>query len=192
MTTKVAVRARRRAQRREIATTRDPIADGKALARHALDLVTSLRLGPGSVVAAYDSLPSEPPTGALREALRVRGVEVLLPMTLPSWDLDWFTDTGSDEGVPLGLDAIARADLVLAPALAVDDAGGRLGQGGGCYDRTLPRLRPGTPVVAVVHPGEVSADPLPTDALDRRVDGVLTAEGLRWFAADDRPTSSPG
>ena len=56
-------------------------------------------------------------------------------------------------GPPLGRDAIAAADLVLVPALAVDVAGRRLGQGGGSYDRALPRAT--APVVAVVFGDEV-------------------------------------
>ena len=37
----------------------------------------------------------------------------------------------------LGTDAIKLADVVLAPAIAVDTRGVRLGQGGGWYDRAI-------------------------------------------------------
>ena len=43
----------------------------------------------------------------------------------------------------------------IAPALAVDTTGARLGQGGGWYDRALEHLRPGVPVVALVFPEEL-------------------------------------
>ena len=56
-------------------------------------------------------------------------------------------------GDSLGLDGIAEAVLVLAPALAVDAAGRRLGQGGGSYDRALARTD--APVLAVVFDDEL-------------------------------------
>ena len=82
---------------------------------------------------------------------------------------------------PLGRDAVALADLVLAPGLSVDRSGTRLGQGGGCYDKALPRRRPGTPVVVVLHPEELlgaGEEALPRAAHDQPVDAVVTADGL--------------
>uniref|UniRef100_UPI000B0B88E3 5-formyltetrahydrofolate cyclo-ligase n=1 Tax=Kribbia dieselivorans TaxID=331526 RepID=UPI000B0B88E3 len=83
---------------------------------------------------------------------------------------------------PLGLAALTAVALVIAPGLAVDAAGTRLGQGGGSYDRALPRLRPGTPIVVTLHPGEEAVEPLPVEAHDRPADGVITAEGMRWIS----------
>ena len=45
----------------------------------------------------------------------------------------------------LGVDAVATADVVLVPGLAVSTSGDRLGQGGGCYDRALGPGAVGTP-----------------------------------------------
>ena len=56
-----------------------------------------------------------------------------------------------------------------------------MGQGGGCYDRALPRRHPGVPVVVLLHPGEVLGDdepPLPRREHDQPVDAVVTADGL--------------
>jgi 5-formyltetrahydrofolate cyclo-ligase len=76
---------------------------------------------------------------------------------------------------------VGDADLVLAPGLAVDGRGTRLGQGGGCYDRALPRRRAGVPVLVLLHPGEREADDvLPREAHDVPVDGVVTADGIHW------------
>ena len=177
---KSARRADRRALRREIAAARDTSADDTALAGHVDALVDSLGLGSGAVVTSYASIAGEPPTPALNAALAARGVTVLLPITLPDLDLDWH-DAADPDATPLGLTAIGRADLVLAPGLAVDGTGTRMGQGGGCYDRALPRRRPGTPVVVVLHPGELLRDDeerLPRAAHDQPVDAVVTAEGL--------------
>lgn len=176
---KTARRTALRERRRAIAGARDVEADDSALAAHVDGLVDSLGLGPGAVVTSYESVPGEPPTPALNAALRARGITVLVPITLPDLDLDWH-DAADADRTPLGLTAVERADLVLAPGLAVDVTGTRMGQGGGCYDRALPRRRPGTPVVVVLHPGELvgADDPLPRADHDQPVDAVVTADGL--------------
>ncbi|WP_235432408.1 5-formyltetrahydrofolate cyclo-ligase [Nostocoides japonicum] len=170
------VRAERRARRRGIAAARDVAADAEALATRGLALVANRGLGPGATVTLYESWAGEPPTPALLDALRAHGIRVLLPITLPDLDLDWF-DAADPERRPLGLDAVARTDLALVPGLAVDTGGTRMGQGGGCYDKAIPRLRPGTEVVVLLHPGEYGHAPLPREPHDALVDGVLTAEG---------------
>ena len=177
---KRAVRTTLRARRRERAAGRDLEADAEAIAALALDLASRLAAttpepGGRPVVLSYESLPHEPPTGSLNAALVAAGWQVLVPITLPDLDLDWCDLT---DRVPLGTDAPARADLALIPGLAVDNRGTRLGQGGGCYDRVLPRLRPGTPVAVLLHPGEHTSEALPCEPHDQPVPAVLTAEGI--------------
>lgn len=173
-----------RARRRGLAATRDLAADDAALAREALELVARLGLGSGSVVLSYESVAGEPPTPATNAALVAAGLRVLVPDTLADLDLDWH-DVTDAAAARLGLDAVGLADLVLSPGLAVDTTGTRLGQGGGCYDKALPRRRPGVPVVTLLHPGELVGDgeePLPREPFDQPVDAVLTAEGLTELA----------
>ncbi|QWW20592.1 5-formyltetrahydrofolate cyclo-ligase [Schaalia sp. 19OD2882] len=70
---------------------------------------------------------------------------------------------------------LACADVVLAPALAVDASGTRLGQGGGWYDRALLHVREGVPVVAAVFDEEVlPAGTIPRETHDRSVNAVIT------------------
>lgn len=57
-----------------------------ALARRALELP---EVAGAHAVAAYVSVGAEPGTLALLDALRARGVRVLLPALLPDNDLDW-------------------------------------------------------------------------------------------------------
>ena len=168
----------------------DPEGRARALAAGALAATTLAwlaahpRAGHPLIVTAYDSWPTEPPTQALVAALGQAGHTVLLPIThpLPDRTLDWYAaGTGPQE--PWGVDAIARADLVLAPGLLVDSAGTRLGQGGGYYDASLALVRPGTPVVVVLWDDELTTDSLPRDDHDRPVDGVIRPGfGLTWFA----------
>jgi 5-formyltetrahydrofolate cyclo-ligase len=138
-------------------------------------------------VSLYVGIGDEPDTRVLLDRFHQAGVRVLLPVVLPGLDLDWAEYEGPDalvtsdkgllepSGARLGREAIGGVDVVLAPGLAVDADGRRLGQGGGCYDRALARVRNGTPVLAIVFAEEVVAGPLPDEPHDRHVDGVITA-----------------
>jgi 5-formyltetrahydrofolate cyclo-ligase len=118
-------------------------------------------------IAAYYSVGTEPDTRGLVYALWKRGTYVLLPLLRPDGDLDWASYEGPDSLVagprglrepgepPRGVDAVARADVVLVPALAVDAAGRRLGRGGGSYDRALARVGPLVPLIALIYDDEL-------------------------------------
>ena len=118
-------------------------------------------------IAVYYSIGAEPGTHGLVFALWKRGSYVLLPVLRPDGDLDWASYEGPDSMVPgprgllepgeqpRGVDAVARADAVLVPALAVDGAGRRLGRGGGSYDRALARVGPLVPLIALVYDDEL-------------------------------------
>lgn len=79
----------------------------------------------------------------------------------------------------------AEIDLVLVPGLAFDAAGGRLGRGGGFYDRFLPTLPPATVRVGVAFEAQVLPE-VPTDRLDARMTFVLTDARCRPAAAGPR------
>jgi 5-formyltetrahydrofolate cyclo-ligase len=70
---------------------------------------------------------------------------------------------------------VDRIDVVIAPGVAFDTAGGRIGYGGGFYDHLLPRLRPGTPVIAAAFATQLVAR-VPESPHDRRVDIVVTEQ----------------
>ena len=76
---------------------------------------------------------------------------------------------------------VETIDLLLVPALAVDDQGRRLGRGGGWYDRSLPQGEvSGCTCLAVVHAFQRFRGRLPSDERDRSVEGFVTEEGLFW------------
>lgn len=190
--TKKGWRRRTRGLRKELTAAQTPqerVTQAEQIANHAVALLQQVRGSDdlaGACVTAYESWAVEPPTEALVATLQARGVTVLVPVTLPDLDLDWRDAATPDDGAHLlGLDAIGRADLVLAPAQAVDTrTGTRLGQGGGCYDRALPRRRPGTPVVAVLNAHESAALDLPREPTDIPVDATLTADGITWVGPE--------
>lgn len=134
-------------------------------------------------VAAYVPLSSEPGSRELLDDLAAAGVRVLVPVLLPDLDLDWaeWDVAAGAPGAALGRDAVAGADAVLVPALAVARDGTRLGRGGGSYDRVLPRVPRGVPIAALLYPGEVLAR-LPREDWDSRVTAVVTPSG--WTDLD--------
>jgi 5-formyltetrahydrofolate cyclo-ligase len=158
----------------------------RALAAHLLDAPEVRR---AATVAAYVSIGTEPGTGPLLDDLQQLGRRVLLPVVLPDLDLDWAEYDGPDSLVParrglleptgrrLGTDAVATADVVLTPGMAVDRTGMRLGQGGGCYDRALARVPVGTFTCTLLYDDEL-VERVPVDEHDRPVSAVVTPAGL--------------
>jgi len=145
-----------------------------------------------ATVAAYVSVGREPGTGLLLDALRDAGKRVILPLLLADNDLDWAGYDGAaglvragrgllePAGPPLGIDAVATADAVIVPGLAVDRTGLRLGRGGGSYDRVLGRVPVGTFTCVVLNDDEV-LDQVPAADHDRRVVAAVTEERLLRF-----------
>ncbi len=145
-----------------------------------------------ATVAAYVSVGREPGTGILLDALREAGKRVILPLLQPDNDLDWAPYAGPEslasarrgllEPVTgaLGREAVATADVVVVPGLAVDRTGLRLGRGGGSYDRVLGRVPVGTFTCVVLNDDEV-LDAVPAEPHDRRVTAVVTEDRLLRF-----------
>lgn len=147
-------------------------------------------------LTAFVPDPTEPGAGRLPEAYVQLGARVLLPVIPPDGRvLDWAVYTGDLEpgryglyqpgGPRLGPTAIAEADAVVVPALAVDRSGIRLGRGGGYYDRALVHARPDAVLVTVVFDDE-RLDELPREVHDRPVRAVVTPSG-GWQELDFSP-----
>jgi 5-formyltetrahydrofolate cyclo-ligase len=183
---KAALRARLTdARRRQSAEQR--AAAGRLIRDHVLSLPQAQMAG---TVAAYFSVGTEPDTHSLVYAMWKRGTYVILPLLRPDGDLDWASYEGPESlaagprGLmepsepPRGVDAVARAALVLVPALAVDGSGNRLGRGGGSYDRALARVGSRVPVIALLNDGEM-VDEVPAEPHDRPVSHVaLPSRGI--------------
>lgn len=184
-TAKPALRKEIRTRRRE-RTPEQITAAGRLIAAHLVPLLDGV-----GIVAAFASTPHEPATTPILEVLAEAGCEIRLPQFGKSLARTWSRYTPGDplsEAVPgrpplpsgplLGEESIAEVDLVLAPALAVDRFGTRLGQGGGWYDRALLHRRPGVPVYGIVFADEFVPGPLPRSEHDLPLDGVITPEGF--------------
>ncbi len=159
----------------------------RAIADHLLATPAVRR---SATVAAYVSVGNEPGTGPLLDALLASGRRVILPVLLPDDDLDWAVHTGplqrarrgllEPAGSRLGPEAVAAADVVLTPGLAVDRRGMRLGRGGGSYDRALARVPPATFTCTLVYDTEL-VETVPAAGHDRRVTAAAAPGGVTWF-----------
>ena len=79
---------------------------------------------------------------------------------------------------PAGAAAALVPNLIIAPLLAFDRKGARLGQGAGHYDRTLAQLRRERPVfmLGLGFAGQELGE-IPQDPHDQRLDAILTETG---------------
>lgn len=209
--TKREIRQAARRRRSTLARDTDPGAAGEAIADAVLRFVPESADDPLRI-AVYESLPDEPPTGPLIAALLAAGHEVIVPIVLDDFSLQWtYAAEGtvgdhatvarlpkdappSADGRPwLGVDALATCDLVVTPGLSVDRHGARLGQGGGCYDRALRHRDPAAPVITLLHEGEQSEADLPRESHDALVDGYVTTSGrvVRTAAAGGPGAGQP-
>lgn len=79
--------------------------------------------------------------------------------------------------VPGGETDPSRLDLILVPGLAFDLRGGRLGKGGGFYDRFLGRLAPRAFAIGLALDEQI-VPAIPMGPLDARVHAVATPTRL--------------
>lgn len=172
---------------------------GRAARALAEVLLAAPEVRRAATVAAYVSVGSEPGTGPLLEGLREAGKRVVLPVLLPDGDLAWAAYHGPRSLAParrgllepvgerLEPEAVATADAVLVPGLAVDRTGMRLGRGGGSYDRALARVPVGTFTCALLYDDEVlPPGAVPVQAHDRPVAAAATPDGLHRFRGGPR------
>lgn len=175
---KRALRAHMRALRAHLKAARP---DAGVLAAERLPLEA---LPPFATFAGYVACGSEIDPLPLMQRLAEAGARPALPVAerleaaleFRAWD----------RGSPLQPDAfgipapapsaaVVAPDLVIAPLLAFDRRGGRLGQGAGHYDRSLADLRRTRRVfvLGLAYAGQELAE-IPLEAHDQRLDAILT------------------
>lgn len=185
---KSALRAALRAQRRALS----PADLDQAAIAVQVHLATWEFWKSARTVAFYCDTRGELPTQRLISEAWQNGKRVALPRMTPSGiSLRWVTAFGElsrDAHNILSPSAeapevdLASLDLILTPGLAFDRRGGRLGQGGGDYDRCLCQLSARTVVVGLGHDFQLLKN-VPQEAHDRRVGWILTPSGL--YQAED-------
>ena len=159
------------------------------LAGHAAELTG--RCGCG-VYAGYVPIHSELSPLALLENLVGLGCELALPITpeagqplmFHQWRIGGLLDDGpyGTKQPPAGNNK-CTPDVILAPMLAFDAGGWRLGYGGGFYDRTVAGLRgfgQRVPLIGIAYEGQ-RLDKIPVGPFDMPLDAVLSPSGMFWF-----------
>ncbi|MBS0410212.1 MAG: 5-formyltetrahydrofolate cyclo-ligase [Proteobacteria bacterium] len=177
---KTALRAALRRRRRALA------AEGQDAATRAAAALPQDLLGRFAVVGGYHAVGAEMDPGPLLARLAAAGAAIALPAARPGEPLDFRLAQPGETPEPdaFGIPSppasapAARPDLVIAPVLAFDRQGGRLGQGGGHYDRTLEALRAAGPVfvLGLAYAGQEVAQ-APMASHDQRLDAILTERG---------------
>jgi 5-formyltetrahydrofolate cyclo-ligase len=178
---------------RLVADQKDGPGAARGVMAHLLAAVDKVGIGQGSVVAGYWPIVTELDDRPLLARLDERGVICALPVVVsagaPLQFRRWRPLDELEPGVlgtshPLVTTPEVVPDVVLAPLLAFDGEGYRLGQGGGYYDRTLAAMRSRGAVTAVgVGFAVQRVDAVPRSANDERLDWILTEEMLMQVRA---------
>lgn len=166
------------AEIRTEAAARDPDAAERLAARFPLKLFE--RYGPvvAGTIAIGDELDADP----LLARLAGKGARIVLPRVEPDGQMTFRDATKATlEKGPFGLTQpsataeIVRPNLVLAPLLAFDLRGRRLGYGKGYYDRAVKQLRStGRVFYLGLAYAQQQVDAVPVDRHDILLDWVET------------------
>ena len=155
-------------------------------------LATSSEFSKASAIASYISYGDEPSTQELNQALLNSGKDLYLPR-VKGEDLEWVRWSGASdqlapsklskqllEPIGIALDELSLINLIVVPALRIDRSGYRLGQGGGFYDRALPKLSAWS--IGLIHPDEISSVDLPREEFDVRLNAAATPDLILRFS----------
>jgi 5-formyltetrahydrofolate cyclo-ligase len=138
------------------------------------------------VVASYQAYGDEPDTDSINHLIIESGKKLLLPVLMPDKSLEFRIWDGNPRNLklngklrePVGEKFAGAIELMILPALAIDQHGNRLGQGGGSYDRTLENFQGVS--IAIVNESEF-IESIPTEDHDIPVNAVLTPTRLIRF-----------
>ena len=142
-------------------------------------------------IALYWPMKKEFDGRFLMDELVKRGFTCVLPVATRESRVmtfrKWTHDTEMSQGewhVPEPKDGVeVQPDIVLAPLLAFDQKGYRLGYGGGHYDNTMAALRRDKEVsyIGLGYAEQAVLLKLPREAHDIPLDAMLTPQGLINF-----------
>ena len=144
------------------------------------------------VAAAYMADASEIDPSQILSYLRDTGWQTALPcieddasLSFRAWQFGDALAIGKyDMQEPASEAEIVIPDLVIAPLLAFDRQGNRLGRGGGYYDRALKTLRAQGQVLVVGIGFDAQLfEKVPHEQHDEKLDFALTPSGVHEFEA---------
>ncbi|MGH2683142.1 MAG: 5-formyltetrahydrofolate cyclo-ligase [Actinomycetota bacterium] len=179
---KADLRARMRALRAAV-----PLEERLRLAVAVEERVFALPvMAPARTVLLFYSFGSEVETSEMAKRVHQEGKRLLLPF-LEAERMEAAEVLPEDELVPSGYGPREPArrvavdpsevDVVIAPGLAFDREGYRLGYGGGHYDRYLSRIGPGALRIGIGFAAQL-VERVPREPADERLDLVVTDTGV--------------
>ncbi|MBM3518682.1 MAG: 5-formyltetrahydrofolate cyclo-ligase [Alphaproteobacteria bacterium] len=181
--------AAKRALRASALAARAACSAGDAAERAAGLALARIEFSSGAVVGGYWPMRGELDPRPLLGRLIERGLCASLcvivgrgrPLAFRAWQPgDPLAPGPFGTSVPLPAAPLLTPDVVLTPLLAFDDAGYRLGYGGGYYDRTLAALKAARAVVAIGLAFEAQRVALlPHSAWDVPLDWIVTEARVR-------------
>ena len=154
-------------------------------AETAENLVTSPEFASAKTILVYRAVKAELDPSIIAEKARALGKKVAYPLCLeksemtalvPHSESAWKPGfKGIPEPVPELSEEISpeQIDLIICPCTAFDEKCGRMGMGGGYYDRYIPKCV-NAKAVAVAFECQ-KADEIPMEPWDRKMDAVFTA-----------------
>lgn len=173
------LRERMKGERRAAARKRPD-----AAVHAARNFFAAIAPDPAAIVALYYPIHHELDTEPLAAELTTRQMQIALPVVeRKNAPLIFRAYAPGDRLIagaygamtPAGDAPLVRPDIVVAPLVAFTRDGGRLGYGGGYYDRTLAALREDGAVLAVGYAfAAQEVDALPLEPLDQRLDWIVT------------------
>ena len=195
------IRSKMRAKRRQIPdaerrTAGHQIAD--RLTQQPIDLFLRTQ-----VICIYLSTPHEIPTHTVARYAWAAGKQVCVPV----WD-------GQTEAYSLALlqpdtplvvgkygirepaikipFPIWEVNAFIIPGLAYDNLGGRLGYGGGYYDRLIQKASKGTLRIGVGYDWQITKEPLPQEPLDQPIHWIVTDQQTVRCTPRESPATGTG
>ena len=152
---------------------------GAATAGYLSEVLAGYR---GVPLAGYMAMRTEiDPTAAMAEAAAHGpvGVPVIMgagqPLQFRLWEPDCEMIAGEFGAQIPASGAWMIPQIVIVPLVAFNRSGGRLGYGGGFYDRTLEKLRAAKPTLAIGFAYTAQEDEnLPLEATDQPLDLIVT------------------
>ncbi|WP_439155685.1 5-formyltetrahydrofolate cyclo-ligase [Yoonia sp.] len=156
---------------------------GQGTAAHLSTVLAGYR---GVPLSGYMAMRTEiDPTAAMEEAAAHGpvGVPVIMgkgqPLQFRLWEPGCAMVAGQfGAQIPENGDWM-QPEIVIVPLVAFDRRGGRLGYGGGFYDRTLELLRSRRPTLAIGFAYAAQEDSaLPLEPTDQPLDLIVTEQGV--------------
>ena len=179
-----------KADMRKAASRRRAMSDPKVAEAACQHLVAAVRDAAGSTVSGYWPIRTEIDPRPAMHAL-AGSYELCLPVVqgmdqalkFRRWTPGVKMTEGSF-GAAIPQDQVELVpSILILPLLAFDRRGGRLGYGGGHYDRTLEALRSSDRVTVIGFAYDIQAcREVPREPTDQPLDLVVTESGIRQSA----------